>query len=72
MIRHTQAGGGGYGPPIACDPGRVLEDVLDDKLTVAYAAREYGVVVDPAGKALDADATARLRRERAATAETGG
>jgi N-methylhydantoinase B len=71
VIRHTQAGGGGYGPAIARDPGRVLEDVRDDKLTVAYAAREYGVVIDPDGQGVDEDATARLRRERAATAGVG-
>jgi N-methylhydantoinase B len=71
VIRHTQAGGGGYGPPAARDSGRVLEDVIDQKLTVAYAAREYGVVVTPDGRSVDEDGTARLRRILGTRAEEG-
>jgi N-methylhydantoinase B len=58
VIRHEQAGGGGYGDPLARDPARVLEDVLDGKITADYAGSGFGVVVrndridEPATKAL--------------------
>ncbi|MEO3857133.1 hydantoinase B/oxoprolinase family protein [Acrocarpospora sp. B8E8] len=57
--RHVTAGGGGHGDPLTRDPGRVLADVLDEKVTPAHAACEYGVVI--VGDAVDADATATLR-----------
>src|SRR5262245_22790686 len=42
---HTP-GAGGYGPPPLRDHGRVLEDVLDEKLTAAAAESIYGARVD--------------------------
>ena len=41
-------GGGGYYDPFTRDPAAVLDDVLDEFVSVASAAREYGVVIDPA------------------------
>ncbi len=56
----TQGDAGGYGlSPL--ERGRVLEDVREGYVTVAAAASQYGVVVDPDTLALDAAATARLR-----------
>src|SRR5206468_1517213 len=46
---HITGGGGGYGPPFARSPELVAEDVRDDKLSRAYAEREYGVVLPPDG-----------------------
>ncbi|MGE0797486.1 MAG: hydantoinase B/oxoprolinase family protein [Lautropia sp.] len=64
------AGGGGWGDPLERDPQRVLDDVLDGKVTAAAAATDYGVVIN--GAMLDATATeatrARLRTARDATA----
>ncbi len=60
VLVHEQAGGGGYGDPFTRDPERVAADVRNEKITVAYARREHGVVVDVTGK-VDADATAALR-----------
>jgi N-methylhydantoinase B len=57
---HEQAGGGGYGDPFTRDRELVAVDVRNEKITVAYARREHGVVLDAAGK-VDADATAALR-----------
>ncbi len=65
-LTHTQPGGGGYGDPFERDPESVLEDVLDEKLTADYAAREYGVVIDAAG-GLDRSATTALRAKRGAS-----
>jgi N-methylhydantoinase B len=63
LIIHEQAGAGGFGDPLARDPNEVREDVLDGKITAAYAAEQHGVVVATGGK-LDTAATARLRSSR--------
>jgi N-methylhydantoinase B len=62
------SGGGGYGDPLEGSPDLVLRDVLDGKVTVAAAQREYGVVVNVAERTLDREATADLRERRRATA----
>jgi N-methylhydantoinase B len=48
VFRHTTAGGGGHGDPSERAVEDVLADVLDEKLTPAYALRVYGVAVDVA------------------------
>jgi N-methylhydantoinase B len=47
------AGGGGLGDPLERDPAQVLEDVIDGYVTVAGAARDYGVVVEPIDAEVD-------------------
>ncbi|MCP5152827.1 MAG: hydantoinase B/oxoprolinase family protein [Ectothiorhodospiraceae bacterium] len=64
VIRHEQAGGGGYGDPLLRDVDAVREDVLDEKLTPVFA-REHFAVVMTADGAVDHSATAALRAERA-------
>jgi N-methylhydantoinase B len=64
-IRHDQPGGGGFGDPLARDPALVAADALNEKITVAYARREHGVVLDPATLAVDGAATRALRAARA-------
>ena len=71
VYRLVLAGGGGYGDPLARDPERVADDVREEKLSVDYARREYGVVLDPATLAVDVEATAALRLELRRAAETG-
>ena len=63
VLSFQQSGAGGYGDPLARDPARVLEDVLDDYVSVEAAGREYGVVVVGTGTGLRVDeaATAALR-----------
>jgi len=71
VLRHRVAGAGGWGDAWTRDPAMVLHDVREEKLTVGYAEREYGVVIDPGTLALDVSATDRLRaagRPRPATA----
>lgn len=63
VFRHILAGGGGYGNPLERDPELVLEDVLDEKLSIEYVRRTYGVVIDPNTMTIDRDATERLREE---------
>lgn len=59
-FRHDLPGGGGYGDPLARDPARVLEDVRQGYVSVAGAARDYGVVI--ANDAVAADGTEALRK----------
>ena len=63
VISYRTPGGGGYGPPLARDPERVLEDVAQGKVTPDRARDIYGVVLDATGKAVDLEAT-RVRRRR--------
>jgi N-methylhydantoinase B len=62
VMHMTLAGGGGYGSPLERDPASVLEDYLDEKITLDHAGREYGVVIDPEALRVDEPATAALRR----------
>ncbi len=64
VYRLVLAGGGGYGDPLERDPERVANDVREDKLSVDYARREYGVVLDPTTLAVNVAATATLRQQR--------
>ncbi len=65
-IEITVPNSGGYGDPLERDPELVRSDVLDGFTTVELAERDYGVVIDPETLSLNADATSRLREERAA------
>ena len=61
------AGGGGFGDPLERDPALVLEDVIDDYVSIERAAKDYGVViravdVDVLDYAID-DAATRTARE---------
>ena len=67
VFRAEMAGSGGYGDPLTRDPTAVAEDVRQEKITLAHAAEEYGVVIEPATFEVDGDGTASLRR-----AATGG
>ena len=64
-FRAEMAGSGGYGDPLQRDADAVAEDIRQEKISVAHAEAEYGVVVDKA-LTLDAAATAALREKRAA------
>jgi N-methylhydantoinase B len=57
------AGGGGWGDPLHRDPELVRQDVVDGYVTIGSAARDYGVVIDPYTREIDAAATGDLRRE---------
>jgi N-methylhydantoinase B len=72
-IYYTSSGGGAFGSPLDRDPKLVLEDVIDEWLTVEAAKQYYGVVIKVVDReALDyridekatALAKARLRRKK--------
>jgi N-methylhydantoinase B len=56
--------GGGWGDPVDRDPQLVLDDWLDELVSLAGARRDYGVVIDPVARAVDAEATREERRRR--------
>ena len=66
VISFQQSGAGGYGDPLARDPARVLDDVLDEYVSAEAARGEYGVVITGEGIDLRVDeaATAALRAGR--------
>jgi N-methylhydantoinase B len=59
VISFQQSGAGGYGNPFERDPALVLDDVLDDYVSVDAARTLYGVVI--IGGAVDQDATRKRR-----------
>jgi N-methylhydantoinase B len=68
IFSRPTAGGGGFGDPLERDPKRVLDDVIDDYVSVERAAKDYGVVILPVDPEIcayeiDKDATVALRRQ---------
>ncbi|HUY71694.1 MAG TPA: hydantoinase B/oxoprolinase family protein [Gaiellaceae bacterium] len=62
VISYRTCGGGGYGPPRERAPERVVQDVLEGKISAARAREVYGVAI--VDRLLDEPATAELRRQR--------
>lgn len=64
-ITYDYGGGGGWGDPLERDPQAVLDDVLDEYVSVEGAERDYGVVLvgslDDLTLTVDGDATEALR-----------
>lgn len=61
VLRVETCGGGGWGDPFTREPERVQRDVREGFVSVAEAAAQYGVAMNPASLAIDDGATARLR-----------
>lgn len=68
VIRHEQAGGGGYGDPLTRDPAKVVADIADEKISAEFARTRFGVVLAAAGEMADLTATAKLRARMAESA----
>ena len=70
-FRYLYGGGGGWGNPLERDPELVLDDVLDELVSLEAAERDYGVVfagsLEDDTLAVDHDATKALREQRAAS-----
>jgi N-methylhydantoinase B len=65
VTAYQYGGGGGFGPALERDPQQVLEDVLDEYVSVAAARERYGVVLvgslEELDLAVDEAATQALR-----------
>ena len=72
LLRFYTTGGGGYGDPFDRSPSRVLEDVVNRKVSTRSAELDYGVVLVEGG--VDEEATSNrregLRAQRGAIAWT--
>lgn len=64
-------GGGGWGNPLERDVTKVLDDVLDEYISLDTAHEVYGVVIDAKTLKLDAAATQALRAKRLHTNGNG-
>lgn len=68
IYRTISPGGGGYGNPLERDVQAVLDDVLDEIVSIESAREHYGVVIDSRKLVVDSAATAKLRQELAGAA----
>ena len=62
-LRYWTTGSGGYGNSLEREPARVLDDVLNGRVSRDAARRDYGVVIE--NQSVDYDATEALRRDLA-------
>ena len=64
-FRAILAGGGGYGDPFERDPDLVRGDVMEEKITAAYARKHYGVAIKKGPRfAVDTAATKKRRARK--------
>ncbi|MGH8056098.1 MAG: hydantoinase B/oxoprolinase family protein, partial [Candidatus Entotheonellia bacterium] len=61
VFRTVLAGPGGWGDPLERDPELVCADARNEKISIDYAQREYGVVLDERTWTVDWQATEALR-----------
>jgi N-methylhydantoinase B len=71
VYRHVMSGGGGFGDPLERDPLRVLQDVIEEKISPAHAEEAYGVVIAVGAGDPTLDATATTARRSALRAAGG-
>jgi N-methylhydantoinase B len=75
VFSRPTAGGGGFGDPLERDPALVLEDVIDDYVSIERAAKDYGVVIkaiDPEICAYQIDEAATRSAREKIRSERGG
>jgi N-methylhydantoinase B len=63
VFHEVAGGGGGYGDPRLRPIEKVLDDVLNEVVSVERAREDYGVVVDPETLEVDRAATRRIKRK---------
>ena len=63
LLSIRSGGGGGFGSPLERDPVQVVEDVLEELVSLEAAQELYGVVFDDEGK-VDYEDTKRVRTAR--------
>ena len=64
IIQFYRAGGGGWGNPLEREPEKVLDDVLNEFVSIESALQDYGVVIDPETLAINEAETKRVRASR--------
>jgi len=61
LVQIIGPSGGGYGDPKKREPEMVLNDWLDDFVTLDKAREIYGVVINPETESINEQETRRLR-----------
>jgi N-methylhydantoinase B len=61
VVTIDAAGGGGCGNPLDREPERVESDVIEGYVSLEKAREDYGVIINPKTRTLDAEATRKLR-----------
>ena len=61
IVNHS-GGGGGWGDPFKREPQKVLDDVINEYVSIDSARNDYGVVIDTTTMTVDMDATHALRK----------
>ncbi|MFC6377351.1 hydantoinase B/oxoprolinase family protein [Tatumella terrea] len=61
VVRHEQAGGGGYGDPMKRSLDLIREDLDNGKISAEYAIQHHGVVFSADGCSIDSHATLKRR-----------
>jgi len=61
IIELLSSGGGGFGDPLKRPQKLVLEDVLNEVVSVSAAQEQYGVCIEPVSMTIDQEETIRLR-----------
>jgi N-methylhydantoinase B len=68
LILYQSGGGGAWGPALEREPEAVLDDFINELVSIERARADYGVVIDPDRIAVDEAATQALRSELLAAA----
>lgn len=65
-VFNNTGGGGGWGDPLEREPGKVLDDVINEYVSVESASHDYGVVIkkDNNEFVIDEERTAKLRKKK--------
>ena len=63
--------GGAFGSPLDRDPELLVRDVWNERISIDFAARAYGVVIDPENLKVDYPATEELRAQLRARESDG-
>jgi N-methylhydantoinase B len=45
VFSHEMSGGGGYGPPVEREESLVLKDLVEEKIDIRNAEKDYGVAI---------------------------
>jgi N-methylhydantoinase B len=61
VVTMLTSAGGGLGPAFERDPEAVRLDVVEGRVSLSGAARDYGVVIDPATMTVQLDDTSAAR-----------
>ncbi|MCH9851970.1 MAG: hydantoinase B/oxoprolinase family protein [Alphaproteobacteria bacterium] len=63
LIIHEQAGAGGFGNPLERDSEKIIQDILDEKISTEFARDKYGIILIENKLEIDWPATNIMRAQ---------